>query len=234
MSVRFASAIVVSIVAAGALAGCSNCCRPRCCPPAGPGVVMVGPAAPVPTPPVPPPSKSEPGKNPAAGMSAEDRKKMEEEMMKLAQPGPEHERLKKFVGEWAVHGKFSFGGQDMEADSVASTKAILDGRYFAEEVHGTFQGMPFEGRATTGFDNVKKEFFSTWIDNMGTGLMVSHGKEIEPGKRWEWHGTMDMPEGPVASRQATHWTSDDEYVYEMWVTSPQGEMKVMELHYKRK
>jgi hypothetical protein len=35
--------------------------------------------------------------------------------------------------------------------------------------------MPFEGISTLGYDNAKKTFFSTWIDNMGTGMMVMEG-----------------------------------------------------------
>jgi hypothetical protein len=39
-------------------------------------------------------------------------------------------------------------------------------------------GMPFEGLGYTGYDNVKKQYFGTWIDSMSTGIMTSsrHGR----------------------------------------------------------
>ena len=48
----------------------------------------------------------------------------------------------------------------------------LDGRYIKVDVAGDMPGMgPFTGFGLTGFDNVSKKFVSTWVDNMGTGMM---------------------------------------------------------------
>lgn len=37
--------------------------------------------------------------------------------------------------------------------------------------------MPFEGISTLGYDNAKKTFFSTWIDNMGN-RHYGNGREL--------------------------------------------------------
>ena len=36
-------------------------------------------------------------------------------------------------------------------------------------------GMPFQGMSTMAYDNGKKTFMSTWIDNMGTGILETEG-----------------------------------------------------------
>lgn len=162
-------------------------------------------------------------------------KKKWEEMMKLAAPGEQHAGLAKLEGEWAVHGKFTFEpGKTTESDSTSSMKMILGGRFLTEEMHGDFQGMPFEGRNLIGYDNLKKQYFDVWIDNMGTGYMLSTGVETEPGKAWTFKGTMDMSDGPCAVRSELRLVSDKEFVSEMYGSSPQGETKMMELRYTRK
>jgi hypothetical protein len=52
---------------------------------------------------------------------------------------------------------------------------VMDGRYQVSEFSGEMMGSPFKGVSTTGYDNHKKVFFSTWIDNMGTGVMTMEG-----------------------------------------------------------
>ena len=35
--------------------------------------------------------------------------------------------------------------------------------------------MTFKGTGIEGYDNGKKKFVGTWMDNMGTGIMMSEG-----------------------------------------------------------
>lgn len=43
-------------------------------------------------------------------------------------------------------------------------------------------GMPFEGHGTLAYDNHRKMFVSTWIDNMGSGIMVLEGTYDDASK----------------------------------------------------
>ena len=54
-------------------------------------------------------------------------------------------------------------------------------------------GMPFEGMSTTAYDNVSKEYVSTWIDNMGSGIMVMKGNWDEGTKSVNLSGTIKNP-----------------------------------------
>ncbi|VXB87683.1 conserved hypothetical protein [Flavobacterium sp. 9AF] len=59
---------------------------------------------------------------------------------------------------------------------MVENKMILGGRY-QESIHkGLMMGMPFEGKSTLAYDNTAQEYVSTWIDNMGTGIMVMRGQ----------------------------------------------------------
>ena len=40
---------------------------------------------------------------------------------------------------------------------------------------GKMKDMQFKGMGIEGYDNVKKKFVGSWIDNMGTGIMMSEG-----------------------------------------------------------
>ncbi len=80
-------------------------------------------------------------------------------------------------GEWNQEIQYwmdpSAPAQSMKAFCV--NKMILGGRYQESLNTGSFNGMPFEGRSLTGWDNARKIFVSTWIDNMGTGILYMEG-----------------------------------------------------------
>jgi hypothetical protein len=73
---------------------------------------------------------------------------------------------------------------ESKVSSVART--VMGGRYLIEDVKGTIdvggQPMPFEGMSTMGYDNMKKQYFSTWIDNMNTGVWSERGTCDGTGK----------------------------------------------------
>ncbi len=110
-------------------------------------------------------------------------------------PGKAHQMLAEGVGSWKVHTKMWMdpSAAPMESDGTSQAEMILGGRYLQSTFSGTMMGMPFEGISITGFDNAKKEFFNTWIDNMGTGLAYATGKYNEAANAIEFKGMMVDP-----------------------------------------
>jgi len=175
---------------------------------------------------------------PKAG--AADQQAMTEKMMKAAAPGPQHEMLKKMAGEWnAKVTSMMDPSQPPQVENSTSTLTMLmDGRYCQEVTSGQMMGQPFSGMGLTGYDNVLGKYVSTWVDNMGTGIMTSTGTADASGKVITWIGTMSDPMTGKASksRMVTTIVDDDHHTFEMYGTPPgaKKEMKVMTIEYSRK
>ena len=168
---------------------------------------------------------------PAAAQDAEEMAAWQAYMT----PGEEHQQLVAGAGEWRQEMTFWMapGGEAQQATSTSTVEPILGGRYLSEEMTGTMMGMPFEGRGTFGYDNAKDQHFMTWVDNMGTGLMVGWGVP-EGENKVAYSGTFvdpatgeDKPFRSVVTEvDANH------MIMEMYVPAPDGsgEFKNMEIH----
>jgi hypothetical protein len=119
----------------------------------------------------------------------------EKAMMDYMKPGEAHKLLAKEDGEWTGEMKMwmSPGAPPVTNTGSAVFKMIMDGRYQQGHHKGNFGGMPFEGISTTAYDNAKKVYVSSWIDNMGTGLMTMEGKWDEATKTINYKGKMVCP-----------------------------------------
>ena len=182
----------------------------------------------------------------AAAFAAEEPKPsaeqqaMMDKMMKAATPGAPHEMLKKMAGDWSCTVKYKMDPAQpwQEATSTATITTLMDGRYVQEVTTGQMMGMPFSGMGVTGYDNVIGKYVSTWIDNMGTGIMKSEGTADASGKVITWIGTMSDPMTgkPSKSRMITTVADDDHHTFEMYNVPPgaKKEMKTMTIEYVRK
>jgi len=165
---------------------------------------------------------------------------MMEKMMKAATPGPQHAVLTKLAGDWACTVKFQTDPSKpaQQEQSTATITALMDGRYIQEVDAGQMMGMPFNGMGISGYDNVIGKYVSSWIDNMGTGIMKSEGTADASGKTITWLGTVSDPAtGKVSKmRMVTTLLDDDHHTFDMYSTPPgaKKEMKTMTIEYARK
>jgi hypothetical protein len=174
---------------------------------------------------------------PAAG--AMDEKAMMEAWAKVASPGTEHKALASSVGSWdvAVKSWMKPGDPPMESKGTAENRMIMGGRFLEQRFTGTMMDMPFEGLGHTGYDNYKKKYVTTWMDNLGTGVMTGLGTADSAGKVITFTGEMDDPvQGKTNPYKNTLTVVDDDHqLFEMWSPGPDGKMaKMMEIHYTRK
>jgi hypothetical protein len=170
-------------------------------------------------------------------MSAEE-KAMMEAWMKAMTPGAEHQLLTSKVGNWEakVSSWMAPGAPPEVSQARATRKAALGGRVLIDEWSGTMMGMPFEGLGTSGFDNVSKTWWSTWSDNMSTGVMNSTGACDDAKKSCTFTGVyMDPITGKEKkSRQVVTWTSANDEKMEMFDIGPDGkEFRMMEIVMKK-
>lgn len=153
-------------------------------------------------------------------------------------PGDMHSVLARVAGEW--NAKVSMWndptGEPMVSEGTVSSEMILGGRYLQSTHTGTYMGMPMNGIALEGYDNSKKKFVSTWIDNFGTGIMVSEGDYNSETKETVYHGKMTNPMGggEIITKQVMKMIDDDNAVFEMFMVMDGQEVKSMEIVYTRK
>lgn len=163
---------------------------------------------------------------------------MMEAMAKAGTPGDPHKKLDAFAGTWntKINMWMAPGAPVMSSDGTSENKWIMGGRYLEQRFKGNFMGTPFEGVGYTGYDNVKKQYWGTWMDNMSTAMMSSTGWMMD-GKTWMFSGTMVDPMSGKDSRVEERITvvDNDHHTMEMFGPSMDGVMyKMMEIHYKRK
>ena len=162
-------------------------------------------------------------------------------MMKAYQdamtPGPQHKMLAEMVGDWEGDITMWMDPSQPPQKSKGTTKyeAIFDGRYIVGHYTGNMMGMPFAGMDITGYDNTKKVFFSSWIDNMGTGMMNLEGTYDDANQTFNYSGEMLDPMGnKMKVREVLTVTDKDHTKFEMFMDMGGGEMKSMEILYTRK
>ncbi len=146
--------------------------------------------------------------------------------MEYMTPGDAHKGLEKIVGEWNVKTTFwMYPGAEPNIDEgKVVNKMIFEGRYLSMKQTGMSFGMPFEGRGIMGYDNGKKEYFSTWIDNMGTGLSISKGSYNSENNSIEMTGSMYNPmlKKDLEYRVVFNLVSENSYNLEMFMPGPDG------------
>ena len=112
-----------------------------------------------------------------------------------ATPGAPHKMMADEVGTWNCDMTFweEPNGKPSKASSTANVKMVLGGRYQETNYQGTMMGQSFEGKSTLAYNNASKEYTTTFIDNMGTGMMVAIGKYDEATKSMDLKGDMVSP-----------------------------------------
>ena len=155
-------------------------------------------------------------------------------------PGEVHKMLAKDDGEWVeeITMWMAPGTSPSKSTATVTNKMILGGRYQEAWHVGTIGRMPFEGISLIGYDNAKKVYFTTWIDNMSTGIMQLEGPWNESTKSMELKGSMINPANgqECHMREVYKIVDDNTQIMEMYGPDPATgkEFKSMEIKFTRK
>lgn len=161
-------------------------------------------------------------------------------MMEIGTPGEEHKMLAKANGTWTADMTY-WDGVDRPANKMSGTQvttSILDGHYQQSKFSGNFMGMPFEGISTMAYDKANKEYVSTWIENMSTGIMVMKGTMDATTNTINLTGKQKNPVNDIecTMRETYKVVDDNNHILEMYGPDPKTgkEFKMMEIKYTRK
>jgi hypothetical protein len=173
-----------------------------------------------------------------ANLFAQDQTDMMKIMEDFAKPGKMHKWLASFNGTWDGTVIGYMNPTKPDTSKVVQTYTMtLNGLYQEGQLTGTMMGIPFEGRSVSGYDNAKKIFVSTWIDNMGSGIIFMTGNYDESGKTLHLKGAQSNPITGKDSgiREVMKIVDENTYILEMYGDGFDGkEMKFMEGTFKRK
>lgn len=154
-------------------------------------------------------------------------------------PGDPQKMMSASQGDWKAETTFWMDPSQppQKAEAKVHNEMIMGGRYLTTRYDGNMMGMPFEGLGTMGYDNGKKMYVSTWVDNMGTGISYMEGKPSADGKSIELRGkSFDPMVGKeVMMREVMTFVDDNHQKMEMY-TSPSEkgkEVKTMEINLSR-
>ena len=169
------------------------------------------------------------------------------QMMELSKQNENHKLLADMDGSWNYTIKMWMNpdpnAKPQESKGSATRKSVMGGRYFVMDVtgkmqmpgaDGKMQDMDFKGMAVEGYDNVKKKFVSSWIDNMGTGITYSEGTYDPATKSFTFNMEMEPVPGMKSQvREALKITDKDHMLLEWYENQGGQERKTMEIAYTR-
>jgi hypothetical protein len=154
--------------------------------------------------------------------------------MKASTPGDMHKWLARGAGTWDAVVKMMYPGEpSSESKGTMFIDMVLGGRYQAGLFKGDMMGMPFEGIATTGYNNMTKMFESTWIDSFTTATMFSKG--TLDGDKLVMKGEMIDPTNgkTIKERQVCSYTGSDKMLSEFYHEIDGKDVLVMSISYTR-
>lgn len=174
--------------------------------------------------------------------------KMMQQMMEMSQTNENHKLLASLDGNWDYTIKFWMNpdpnAKPQESKGTATRKTIMGGRYCTMDVSGDMQmpgpdgkmkTVPFKGMGLEGYDNVKKKFVASWIDNMGTGIEFSEGTYDPASKTFTYTSEIEMVPGMKVPVREVIKVADNNHMMLEWYENQGGqEKKTMEINYTKK
>jgi hypothetical protein len=150
-----------------------------------------------------------------------------------------HTILSTWAGEW--NGTATIWRMPDTTATFAQVKSIsqmgMGGRYLISNITGKMQDSTFQAMGTLGYDNVKKVFVSTWIDNFSTGITELEGNWNNAEHQLELKGKLvDPVTGKEADARENIRAIDGNNQFVELILYPgdkNKEQKLMEIKYSR-
>jgi hypothetical protein len=122
--------------------------------------------------------------------------RMEEMMARMAEaakPGPRHEALGAYVGNWDVEIAMVMpGSPGQKSKATAAYGWVIDGRWLSVRIDGQLMGQTFESFSIMGYDNYAKNHVVVTVSSMDTAMTMARGLVVDPThKVRSLYGTID-------------------------------------------
>jgi hypothetical protein len=184
---------------------------------------------------------------PAASGGQPNQQEMMKQIMEMSKLNENHKLLSGLDGNWNYTIKFWMNpdpnAKPEESKGTAVRKSIMDGRFSIMDVTGKMEmpgpdgkknEMTFKGHGIEGYDNVKKKFVGSWIDNMGTGIMFSEGDYDPATKTFTYTSEFEaIPGMKQQIREVLKIVDNNHMTFEWYENRGGNEVKTMEINYTR-
>jgi hypothetical protein len=197
---------------------------------------------------VPVPAEQSTSAAPGTSTGEPNEAELMKQMMEMSKLNENHKLLSSLDGNWDYTIKFWMNpdpnAKPQESKGTATRKSIMGGRYAVMDVSGKMQ-MPdgtgkmkdvqFKGMGLEGYDNVKKKFVASWIDNMGTGIEFSEGTYDPASKTFTYTSEVEMVPGMKVPVREVIKVPDNSHMTLEWYENQGGqEKRTMEINYTKK
>lgn len=160
-----------------------------------------------------------------------------EAWQKSMMPGEYHKWLAQFDGKWNGEVKMWMDpSQPPTSSKMLTVNEMVMNNLFQRSTHsGNMMGTEFKGEGLVGYDNLKKMFSSTWIDNMTSSITYMTGAIGKDNKALVMKGSMSdaMTGKDIDIKHVLTYLTEDKHIFEMFVMVNGKEMKTMEITYLR-
>ena len=97
--------------------------------------------------------------------------------MKYSTPTDGHKVLSDLAGTFKYTAKFWMAPNTKEETTTGTStnKWTLGGRFLQQDVKGKAMGQPFNGMSLVGYDSLREQYQSIWVDTMSTHMMTGTG-----------------------------------------------------------
>lgn len=138
----------------------------------------------------------------------------------LPKPGPEHAKLKEFVGTWDA--VMEVAGQKTKA--TATYKSICEGMWIVSDFEGDLGGIKFQGHGVDGYNLQKKKYVGLWVDSMNGAPLHMEGDYDPKTKLVVMSGESVGPDGkPQKFKATTEHKDKDHFTFKMYMVQPDGQ-----------
>ena len=121
------------------------------------------------------------------------RRKSNEQLRELANPGPEHRELANYEGKWNLEIRLGAGESIAVYSGASHNRMVAAGRFLLCEFDASLQNEVAAGVLTIGFDRRHDEYTIQSLDSWGTYFVTARGKRAEDSKLIKLYGKDDDP-----------------------------------------
>jgi hypothetical protein len=146
-----------------------------------------------------------------------------------------HDQLKRLVGNWTTEMTSFY--PNPEEPTVTKGKAnfrmILGGNFVEQRFTGEVDGQKYQGIGVSGFDAAQGKYVGTWMDSLNTGIMHTEGTYDVKTHSFTETSEMSTPGGKMKTKHVTKYVNANNFLFTMYMVTPDGEQKIMEINYTR-